>query len=939
MIKRRDFLKLSGVTGTLLAAGCGESATRKLIPFLNPPEDIVPGRATWYATTCRQCPAGCGLLARNREARVVKLEGNPDHPVNKGRLCARGQAGLQELYAPDRLTAPLLRASGRERSLIWTEALERFRAVAADAEGRVAVISGLEDGSVSDLLDRWLRQFSPTEPLYFEPIDYADLRVGNRIVFGRDAVPAYELSGCDLILSIGAEFLETWLSPVEFSRQFAEARDPHGPDAGFLFAGPRLSLTGASADQWIELAAGAQADFAFALLAAFIETGGDSALTALEKARVASILSGMTIEDLASRAGISPDRIRSIAQRFAAAKRPFVLADGDIDVVVAANLINILAGSTADCADFSSPLAVSKLAARRDLRQMIREMTHGRYRMVVIHRTDPAITLPGFAEAMALVPFTVTIDSRPTETGAASTLVLPVHSPYESWGLYHARQGVAGLQQPVMGPVTGSKPLGEILADPSDPARDEGLVFLDYAASKFRLSPGSAPTEMVAALAKGFSERSTAEKGPQPMPNFEDYGYIPRDPAEGLTLLTYPGLRWFDGRDADKPWMLEVPDPLTMITWDGWVEVHPERAAKAGLDEGDVVRITTPYGEAEAGVHIYPGLHPSAVAVPIGTTGVNARALTGGLAAIAGIRIERTGRKVRLANVDGSSSQHGRGIARAEQEGAHGHGGAQGHHEVPLRLPVASAHDPKTDIYPAHEHDGYRWGMVIDLDKCTGCSACVAACYAENNVAVVGRERVLEGREMAWLRIERYFEAGENPGVRFIPMLCQHCDDAPCETVCPVYAPHHNREGMNVQIYNRCVGTRFCAQNCPYKVRRFNFFKYGVDSPLEMQFNPDVTVRTKGVMEKCSFCVQRIKEAHQAAKMEKRTIRDGEVVPACAQTCPTGAIVFGSFLDADSRLMRLAADGRAYQVLGELNTKPGVIYLKKIIRNNGARRT
>jgi Fe-S-cluster-containing dehydrogenase component len=230
--------------------------------------------------------------------------------------------------------------------------------------------------------------------------------------------------------------------------------------------------------------------------------------------------------------------------------------------------------------------------------------------------------------------------------------------------------------------------------------------------------------------------------------------------------------------------------------------------------------------------------------------------------------------------------------------------------------------------------NSHRWTMVIDLDRCTGCAACVAACYAENNVVVVGKKRVREGREMAWLSIERYLEPGENPGVRFLPMMCQHCDNAPCEAVCPVYAPHHNKEGMNTQIYNRCIGTRYCSQNCPYKVRRFNFFLYEADEPLNMQFNPDVSVRTVGVMEKCSFCVQRIKAAHQAARNEGRPIRDGDVTPACAQTCPADAITFGSFLDPHGRVLKMAGDERAYQVLGELNTKPGVIYLKKVIRKD-----
>ena len=252
--------------------------------------------------------------------------------------------------------------------------------------------------------------------------------------------------------------------------------------------------------------------------------------------------------------------------------------------------------------------------------------------------------------------------------------------------------------------------------------------------------------------------------------------------------------------------------------------------------------------------------------------------------------------------------------------------------DFPFTAPLPEGYDPHRDIYPAHSHEGHRWGMVVDLDRCIGCSACVAACYAENNVGVVGEQQIVKGREMAWLRIERYQDPQDPTRLIFLPMLCQHCDNAPCESVCPVYAPHHSKEGLNNQVYNRCIGTRFCAQNCPYKVRRFNWLAWQWPEPLDLQLNPDVTVRSKGVMEKCSFCVQRIKEGHNRAKNEERSIRDGEIVPACAQTCPTDAIVFGDLMNPGSKVRRLMADPRAYQVLGYLNTKPAVIYLKKVVQ-------
>jgi molybdopterin-containing oxidoreductase family iron-sulfur binding subunit len=302
-----------------------------------------------------------------------------------------------------------------------------------------------------------------------------------------------------------------------------------------------------------------------------------------------------------------------------------------------------------------------------------------------------------------------------------------------------------------------------------------------------------------------------------------------------------------------------------------------------------------------------------------------------------GVQIKKTGQSIPLAHTDGNRTQLGRKIAVSvplssiESLKQRKKAGLT-MWDFPLSLPLPEGYDPKRDFYKPHDHDGYRWGMVIDLDRCIGCGACAVACYAENNVGVVGVERVLEGREMAWLSIERYEDEKNPKRITFLPLMCQHCDNAPCESVCPVYAPHHNKEGMNNQIYNRCIGTRYCSQNCPYKVRRFNWYTWEWPDPLQYQLNPNVTVRAKGVMEKCSFCIQRIKEVHGWAKNESRDIRDGEVIPACVQTCPTDALVFGSLMDPSSRVRKMVDDPRAYQIMGYLNTKPGVIYLKKVVQ-------
>jgi molybdopterin-containing oxidoreductase family iron-sulfur binding subunit len=427
-------------------------------------------------------------------------------------------------------------------------------------------------------------------------------------------------------------------------------------------------------------------------------------------------------------------------------------------------------------------------------------------------------------------------------------------------------------------------------------------------------------------------------------------------PKSDLAFAAIPSIRFFDGRGANKPWLCEIPDPLSRIAWQTPIFLNPKTAGANGIKQEDIIELQTEFGKLAAVVYVSELVNPGLAVMSIGQghtaygryakdVGVNPLQLlsanfnpdSGGASLnVAEITIKKTGRTQKLASTSGSRTQHGRTFALSvklaelkKPESHHRTGLTMGN--FPLTLPLPEGYDPKRDFYPPHDHENYRWGMVVDLDKCIGCGACAAACYAENNIGIVGVDRVLEGREMGWMSIERYHSEDEMEKVTFLPMMCQHCDNAPCETVCPVYAPHHSKEGLNNQIYNRCIGTRFCVQNCPYKVRRFNWFDWQWPEPMNLQLNPDVTVRSKGIMEKCSFCIQRIKAAHNVAKNEKRMIRDGEVTPACVQTCPTHALVFGSLMDREGRLRKLVDDPRAYQAIGYVNTKPAVIYLKKVV--------
>jgi molybdopterin-containing oxidoreductase family iron-sulfur binding subunit len=577
-------------------------------------------------------------------------------------------------------------------------------------------------------------------------------------------------------------------------------------------------------------------------------------------------------------------------------------------------------------------------------------MRRGELDLLLVWDANPAFTLPGFAEALTKVPTVVSFSSALDETASLASLALPAHTPLEAWGDHEPVAGVLGLQQPVMAPVFDTRHLGDILLGAAKELGESAAAalafedFHEYLRGEWtKLQQKLAPKQDFEDFWAEARRRGGVFQGAKPQPvklapqasqlRFEPARLL--EPERPLLLVGYPSLHHYDGRGANKSWLQEIPEPSAKASWGSWAELHPETCRTLGLASGQLVSLETSQGRIELPALPSDGVRPGVVAVALGQghsaygryaegRGANLFPLLGsgtedasGGRVFLATRVTATARPVWRALAIGQASfdQAGRGVAQAVRQG-------EGH---------AEPHE-EPSVYPPHEHPAHRWGMAIDVDACIGCNACVAACYAENNVPVVGPDALLLGREMSWLRIERYVEqqAGR-ADVRFVPMLCQHCDHAPCEAVCPVYATYHNPEGLNAQVYNRCVGTRYCGNNCPYKVRRFNWFEYQVPAPLARQMNPDVTVRSKGVMEKCTFCIQRIQEAKDRAKDQGRALRDGEIVPACAQTCPANAITFGDLRDPQSRVSVASRSSRGYRVFESLNTRPAITYLKKVL--------
>ncbi len=1014
-IDRREFLKLVGVgAGAAAASGCYRYSDlpEKLIPYVVQPEEITPGLPVLYASTCQECSAGCGLHVRTRESRPVKLEGNPEHPVNRGSLCARGQASIGRTYHPDRYRGPLQRgADGVHAPVSWDEAQRKLAERIAAAPGKVAVLGAPTGPSLSRLIDAWLAAVGGGIRVVYEPFAREAQRGACAAVFGVASHPIFDLSDSDLVIDFGADAIGTGCSPVEHARQLMAARDvakEEGRTSRLVYVGPRLDETASVADEWIPARPGSEGILALAVArvafdaarASGISPGGDPAL-------LEGVLAEFAPEAVAERVGVSAEVIRRLGLQVAAAKRAVALPPGialtsrrALATNAAVLVLDAVAGAVGTRVHIP-PVADSPAASFRDVVKLIDAMKSGDVKVLIVHGANPLYSLPpdtGFAAALENVELVVSLSSLPDETSERAHLILPDHTTLESWGDVAPRPGVRSLVQPAFRPLFDTQAAGDTLLGVARSMGDG--VGAQLPAGSFRgiVEAAFADSDWRSALARGgvFGD-AVYETISGVVPSIARIEWKePQLEGDGAwVLLPVPSPLLGDGSGANLPWLQETPDPITKIAWQSWAEISKRSAESLGVRPGDVLSIVTTFGAVEVPVWPRGGIRDDVVALAIGqghsvgryaslagdgkpgvARGVSVISLlpaltdeTGGRAWLAArARVSATGRFQRLPFTQGDDNKRqrllgesislvalaqggespwaanegrlpspgaviGDGHAGAPATPAAAHGAAVAHageHSGPHEM--RRAFDPVMD---ATAEDPFRWGMTIDVDRCTGCSACVVACSIENNVPIVGEEQVRRARQMAWLRIERFVGDGEptlqagRPGpqnheqlgktdIRNSPMLCQQCGAAPCEPVCPVLATYHTPSGLNGMIYNRCIGTRYCSNNCPYKVRRYNWFDYQIETwpePMPLMLNPDVTVRAQGVMEKCTFCIQRI----QAGRLEAKaaglvTPADGKILTACQQTCPTGAISFGTLKDDKSRVRMAAAEGsgRAY---------------------------
>ena len=933
-ITRRDMITLVGASLSLAGLVACRRPVEEIVPFVNTPEDTVPGIPRYYATTMPFGRSAYGLIVESHEGRPTKIEGNPSHPATLGASSTRVQASILSLYDPDRSQTIALKGEKRAWSDFVTAWTELSKTHAADGGAGLAVLSeSFASPTQARLMTELRSRFPKSQWATYDAVSDENRLAGLRQAIGRDVDLMLRFDQAAVVLCLDADPLLTDPEAIRHARGFADGRRAAVMNRLYAVEGV-YSLTGAMADHRLRLESRRIGAFVSALAARLGAPGAGAA---------------------ADISGIDSRWIDAVAKDLQANRGKGLIVAGErqpaaVHAAVAA--LNTHLGNTGttvryyETRDAALP-SVSSLSA------LVSAMNAGTVQTLVILGGNPVFDAPAdldFAAALAKVPHSIALSHAVDETSSNVEWHIPRAHYLESWGDARAVGGTVSVIQPLILPLFGGKTaievLGLMVGDKDRPGYDIvretwttvlGKADFDKTWNRVLHDGLNAGSE--------FPEVTPAAKGDA----FKDL--TRESSASDLEIVFVASPSLHDGRFANNGWLQELPDPLTKITWDNPALVSPNTAASLDLESEDLVRVDYAGRSVELPVSILPGMADNVVAVTLGYGRERAGRVGNGVGFNTfpirtsrpagfdvGAKLTRLGRRYSLSATQDHGSMEGRPLVRestvaelkAKESTTHAEGAQEG---------GAPHGTPHISLWEPHSYDkGHQWGMTIDLNTCIGCNACMTACQSENNVPIVGKAQVKNQREMHWLRIDRYF-AGDpagSPEVVFQPIPCMHCEDAPCEQVCPVAATVHDAEGLNVMVYNRCIGTRYCSNNCPYKVRHFNFFNFTKDTPdiVKLAMNPDVTVRARGVMEKCTYCTQRINRAKLDAKLAGRALRDGDVKTACQQTCPTSAIEFGDIRDTSSRVAKAKADPRNYALLDELNTKPRTTYLGKIRNPN-----
>lgn len=1007
---RRDFLKFLGFStaAATLAASC-EMPVRKAIPYAIKPEEIVPGVPNYYASTFVDGGDYCAIVVKTRDGRPIKIEGNEKSSITKGGTSARVQASVLSLYDNARLRQPM--ADGKEATF---EAIDRSVKELLEANNKPAYIltSTILSPTTKEVIKSFVAKYPNTKHIVYDPVSYSGMLLANEASYGKRTLPSYHFDKAQTVVSLGADFLGTWLSPVEFAKQYS---------AGRKISAKNKKMSKHYQVEAIHTITGAKADMR--------ATCKPSQMGAVAVALYNKVANGAA-------PSLGSEKLNELVNKAAADLKKgnglVVSGSNDVNVQTVINAINSAIGANGTTINWAVTSNIRQ-GIDSDVMTLAEEMKNGNVGAVLIHGVNPVYEMANgeaFASALSKVPVSISFADRMDETAQKCKYVVPDHHYLESWGDAEPKPGYYSLMQPGIAPLFKTRAFQDSLMLWAGESMTYGDYWKKYWSTKlggqknFDLALQDGVIEPSGEMAMGGGSFAGNVDGA--------IQNISAAKAGGdVELVVYSKISLGHGGVwSNNPWLQEMPDPITKATWDNYVCVSPERAKKMDAEltsitevvsAKKVVEVTANGKTIKLPIVVVPGIHNDVIAIALGygrdeKVGMAARSgndkfgkKIGGESAYPFVaykngtfsydvaaEIKETAETHDVAITQTHHSYEGRAIIHEytlnefskdpehllnerkeelehytnlpwEHEGGHGaaaapHGGEHGaktHAAAPLADHTSDNWEEKFrkngTLYPVYESPGIHWGMSIDLTSCIGCSACVVGCQAENNISVVGKTHVLKAQEMHWIRIDRYFSGQpENPDsiqTVFQPMMCQHCDNAPCENVCPVSATNHSSEGLNQMAYNRCIGTKYCANNCPYKVRHFNWMDWngadcfddnlyedyrrdGMNDDLtRMVLNPDVTVRSRGVMEKCSFCVQRLQDAKLQAKKAGRPMKDGEARTACQQACPTDAIVFGNVNDKNSQITKLRKEQqkeRVYYVLEQIHTLPNVNYLSNI---------
>jgi MoCo/4Fe-4S cofactor protein with predicted Tat translocation signal len=960
-VDRRNFLKLMGASLALAGmAGCGAPDISHIVPYVKQPDGMVLGRPNFYATAMPLGASTIGVLVESHEGRPTKIEGNPDHPSSLGGTSALAQASILNLYDPDR--SQTVQQAGEIRS--WSAFLEAAQNLATNAKATngagFRILSGaVTSPTLTAQIRKLLAQYPEAKWYQWEPAESDGAREGSRLAFGRNVNTVYEVGKANVIVSLDADFLAGGPGHIAYARQYARRRtlSESSQEMNRLYVlEPTPSVTGSSADHRFPMRASDIEAFARAL-AGKLGAGPETAVS-----------------------GDATQWLEVIASELQKERGTSLVIAGEYQpaaVHALAHTMNAALGNVGKTLYYTEPLGQEE-GYLDSMRELCSEMYHGKVDLLLILGSNPVYDAPhdfDFVNKLKKVAVSIQLSPYFDETAAYCQWHVAESHFLEGWSDARAHDGTASIIQPLISPLYYTHSAHEVVAAFSD---KPGMPAYDAVRAYWTEASTHLPMAIDAGWRKWLNDGVIAGTKFEPvnvelkfkassLPAFQSL------PADQIEFIFRPDPSVHDGRFANNGWLQELPKPVTKLTWDNAALVSPKLAQERDFAQkvqyrgGEHGQVRAPLVDVElhgskvtAAVWTLPGQAETTVVLPLGygrtrsgytgtDKGFNAYVVrtSSALWVATGGKITATGDSYPLACTQYHFNMEGRQVLTTGSlsEYQKNPDFARELHELPAK---------DDSLYKAFAYPGYAWGMAIDLTKCNGCNACIVACQSENNIPVVGKDQVMRGREMHWLRVDRYYThspsategdsgdpseyspALDNPKTYFQPVPCQQCENAPCEQVCPVGATTHSSEGLNDMVYNRCIGTRYCSNNCPYKVRRFNFLRFqDWETPqYKLMRNPEVTVRSRGVMEKCTYCVQRINNVRIDSERQSRPIRDGEIVTACEAACPSEAIVFGNANDPNSRVAKLKAQQRNYSILGELNSRPRTTYLAAVRNSN-----